>query len=93
MPARSDAAREVHSMHYRQFGVIVPTPYGYGKVLLYRPDDQVLLCELGFGKPRARLYVPLSVPMNIERAKEDAERYAFNRAVSPSIHQAAYMNE
>ena len=67
-------------MHYRQYGVVVPTPYGYGKVLLYRPEDQVLMCELGFGgPPRARLYLPLSVPMNIERGKEDAERIAMER--------------
>jgi hypothetical protein len=32
LPSRSDAAREVHSMHYRQHGVIVPTPYGMCKV-------------------------------------------------------------
>ena len=71
-------------MHYRQYGVMVPTPYGYGKVLLYREEDQVLLCELGFGKPRARAYVPLSVPMNIERAKEDAERSVrSHQAVNP----------
>jgi hypothetical protein len=79
LPDRSDAAREVHSMHYRRFGVVVPTPYGYCKVLLYRQDDEMLLCQLPFGKPKARLYIPLAVPMQLEKAKEDAERISMER--------------
>jgi len=79
LPSRSDAAREVHSMHYRQNGVMVPTPYGYCKVLFYREADDMLLCQLPFGSPRARLYLPLAVPMQLEKAKEDAERLSMER--------------
>lgn len=39
----------------------------------------MLICQLPFGKPRARLYIPLSVPMQLERAKEDAERIGMER--------------
>ena len=79
LPARSNAAREVHSMHYRKYGVMVPTPYGVAKVLIYREEDEMLMCQLSFGKPRARLYVPLAVPMQIEKAKEEAERVQMER--------------
>jgi len=79
LPARSDAAREVHSMHYRRFGVAVPTPYGYARVLVYREEDAMLMCQLPFGKPKAKLYLPLAVPMQLEKAKEEAERIMMER--------------
>ncbi len=49
------------------------------QVLVYRAEDQMLICQLPFGKPRARLYIPLSVPMQLERANEDAERIGMER--------------
>lgn len=62
-----------------RFGVVVPTPYGNCRVLMYREEDQILVCQLPFGKPRARLYIPLAVPMQLEKAREEAERVAMER--------------
>ena len=53
-----EKAEVVASMHYRQRGVIVPTPYGHCPILLFRPEDSICVVELKFGKPRARLYAP-----------------------------------
>jgi hypothetical protein len=47
--------------------------------MFYRDEDKMLVCQLPFGTPRARLYLPLSVPMQIEKAKEDAERLSMER--------------
>jgi hypothetical protein len=46
------------------------------KVLLYRPADKMLMCELPFGKPRARMTLPLDVCMAMERAAQEATRVA-----------------
>ena len=51
-----------------QRGVIVPTPYGHCQVLLFRENDEMVIVQLPFGKPRARMYIPLPVVMQMERA-------------------------
>ena len=62
------AADIMDSMHYRQRGVVVPTPYGHTNVLLFRENDNMVIVQLPFGKPRARMYIPLEVIMQMERA-------------------------
>ena len=57
MRARVNAAQDIlDSMHYRQRGVIVPTPYGHCQVLLFRENDEMVIVQLPFGKPRARMW-------------------------------------
>ena len=51
-----DMQTKVESMHYRQRGVVVPTPYGHCQVLLFRENDEMVIVQLPFGKPRARMY-------------------------------------
>ncbi len=60
LPLRADAAREVHSMHYRQYGVVVPTPYGYCRVTANVYPCQPLSRKIslcGYG-PRCCCIVP-----------------------------------
>jgi hypothetical protein len=78
-------------MHYRQRGVVVPTPYGHCQVLLFRENDQMVIVQLPFGKPKARMYIPLPVVMQKERAIAAATTVAME-AEEHNIHQF-YMKE
>lgn len=76
---RSTLARDsVDSMHYRRRGVLVPTPYGHSRVVMYRPADDVVVVRLSFGSAHklARAYIPIQNVMQMERAIAASTRVA-----------------
>jgi len=72
-----DMQNKVESMHYRQRGVVVPTPYGHCQVLLYREADDMVVVKLPKNKQmQMRMYLPLAVCMQIEREISESTRVA-----------------
>ena len=72
-----DMQNKVDSMHYRQRGVVVPTPYGHCQVLLYREADDMVVVKLPKNKQmQMRMYLPLAVCMQIEREISESARVA-----------------
>lgn len=63
-------AREIE---YCQPGNVVHTRFGNGKILMYRPVDQMLMIVLPFGVPQARIYMPAWEIINSDRSKQKAE--------------------
>ena len=63
-------AREIE---YCQPGNDVQSRFGPGKVVMYRHDDQMLMVQLTFGNPLARLFIPAWDVINCERSKQNGE--------------------
>lgn len=79
------------AMHYRQRGVIVLTPYGQCRVLLYREADSMVVVQMPFGEPKARMYLTLATVLQLERAVSQATVTAME--ADEAATKAFYLHE